>query len=227
MAPAGTPADIIKKLNAAIDEATRDPQVRELAPKLGFELDPKGAGSPEDAAAFLKVAACAVGEDHPGPRHRAAIGLRNAMACVNGIRSVAVDVCALDEAAAFYSADVEARSPVAVTVDGARYFRGTAAYHHILSLHRADNVRRSGGSCSTRRIAMRVAALHAQREGERGRYRGAARMGRARRRLRFRLQGPGGTQSRGRVRRRTVMRRAPAAGPAAQDHARQSQCGRL
>ena len=54
MAPAGTPADIIRKLNSAIDEATRDPQVRELAPKLGFELDPKGAGSPELAADFLK-----------------------------------------------------------------------------------------------------------------------------------------------------------------------------
>jgi tripartite-type tricarboxylate transporter receptor subunit TctC len=54
MAPAGTPADIIGKLNAAIDAATRDAQVRELAPKLGFELDPKGAGTPEDAAAFLK-----------------------------------------------------------------------------------------------------------------------------------------------------------------------------
>jgi len=54
MAPAGTPADIIKKLNGAIDEATRDAQVRELAPKLGFELDPKGAGTPEAAGEFLK-----------------------------------------------------------------------------------------------------------------------------------------------------------------------------
>jgi len=54
MAPAGTPPDIIRKLNAAIDEATRDPQVRDLAPKLGFELDPKGVGSPEQAADFLK-----------------------------------------------------------------------------------------------------------------------------------------------------------------------------
>jgi tripartite-type tricarboxylate transporter receptor subunit TctC len=54
MAPAGTPGDIIKKLNGAIDEATRDAQVRELAPKLGFELDPNGAGSPEHAAEFLK-----------------------------------------------------------------------------------------------------------------------------------------------------------------------------
>jgi tripartite-type tricarboxylate transporter receptor subunit TctC len=55
MAPTGTPADIIKKMSAAVDEATRDQQVRELAPKLGFELDPKGAGTSEDAAAFLKA----------------------------------------------------------------------------------------------------------------------------------------------------------------------------
>ena len=54
MAPTGTPADIVRKLNGAIDAATRDAQVRELAPKLGFELDPKGAGTPEDAASFLK-----------------------------------------------------------------------------------------------------------------------------------------------------------------------------
>jgi tripartite-type tricarboxylate transporter receptor subunit TctC len=54
MAPAGTPPDIVAKLNAAIDAVTRDAQVRELAPKLGFELDPNGAGSPEHAAEFLK-----------------------------------------------------------------------------------------------------------------------------------------------------------------------------
>jgi tripartite-type tricarboxylate transporter receptor subunit TctC len=54
MAPAGTPPDVINRLNAAIDEATRDPQVRELAPKLGFELDPKGAGTPQAAEEFLQ-----------------------------------------------------------------------------------------------------------------------------------------------------------------------------
>ena len=54
MGPVGTPPDIIKKLNIAIDEATRDPQVRDLAPKLGFELDPKGVGSPQQVAEFLK-----------------------------------------------------------------------------------------------------------------------------------------------------------------------------
>jgi tripartite-type tricarboxylate transporter receptor subunit TctC len=55
MAPSGTPSEIIQKLNAAIGEAVRDPQVRELAPKLGFELDPKGVGSAQDAADFLRT----------------------------------------------------------------------------------------------------------------------------------------------------------------------------
>jgi len=55
MAPAGTPYEIVAKLNAAINEAVRDPQLRELAPTLGFELDPKGAGTPEHAAEFLKA----------------------------------------------------------------------------------------------------------------------------------------------------------------------------
>ena len=54
MAPAGTPAAIVNRLNAAVDQATRDPQVREAAPKLGFELDPNGVGKPEETAAFLK-----------------------------------------------------------------------------------------------------------------------------------------------------------------------------
>lgn len=54
MAPAGTPPDIVRKLNGAINEAVRDPAMRELAPKLGFELDPQGAGSTEHAAEFLK-----------------------------------------------------------------------------------------------------------------------------------------------------------------------------
>src|SRR5881227_2131637 len=54
---------------------------------------------------------------------------------VRGIRSVAVDVCALDEAAAFYES-VWKLMPAA-RAEGARYFRGTSAYHHILSLHAA------------------------------------------------------------------------------------------
>ena len=101
MAPTGTPGDIVKKLNGAIDEATRDAQVRELAPKLGFELDPKGAGTPASRRGIPEGPACALGEDYPGTRHRAAIS-RVMTVRVTGIRSVAIDVCALDEAAAFY-----------------------------------------------------------------------------------------------------------------------------
>ena len=55
--------------------------------------------------------------------------------CVRGIRSVAIDVCALDDVAAFYDT-VWRLTPVA-RGEGARYFRGTSAHHHILSLHAA------------------------------------------------------------------------------------------
>ena len=55
MAPAGTSPDIVKKLNAAVDQALKDPQVREMAPKLGYELNKAGVGTPEDAGAFLKA----------------------------------------------------------------------------------------------------------------------------------------------------------------------------
>ncbi len=54
MAPSGTAPDIIKKLNAAVDAATKDPQVKELSVKLGFDLTPTGVGTPQAAAAFLK-----------------------------------------------------------------------------------------------------------------------------------------------------------------------------
>jgi tripartite-type tricarboxylate transporter receptor subunit TctC len=55
MAPAGTPPDIINKLNTALGQAIDDPQVRALGPKLGFEFAPKGVGSPAQAAEFLKA----------------------------------------------------------------------------------------------------------------------------------------------------------------------------
>ena len=79
---------------------------------------------------------------------------------VTGIRSVAVDVCALDEAAAFYDA-VWRLSPAGDAGDAARYFRGTAAFHHILSLHRAERpaIRRLVFAASDRAA---VAALHAE-----------------------------------------------------------------
>ena len=51
MAPAGTPPYIVKKLNDAAQQAVKDEKVKELAAKLGFEID---VGSPEKAQAFLK-----------------------------------------------------------------------------------------------------------------------------------------------------------------------------
>jgi hypothetical protein len=41
-------------VNAAVDAAIKDPQVKELSVKLGFDLAPSGAGTPQAAAAFLK-----------------------------------------------------------------------------------------------------------------------------------------------------------------------------
>jgi catechol 2,3-dioxygenase-like lactoylglutathione lyase family enzyme len=55
---------------------------------------------------------------------------------VKGVRSVAIDVCALDQAAAFYSS-VWNLTPVEAA-GAARYFRGTGAHHHLLSLHPAS-----------------------------------------------------------------------------------------
>ena len=140
--------------------------------------------------------------------------------CVTGIRSVAVDVCGLNEAAGFYS-DVWRLDP-AGTDGEARYFRGTvrlSPYPKPASCRQAGNPasRVCGGGSRRRRGAS------CQGKDERRRDRGAARLGRARRRLRLRLQGPGGTQSRGRVRRRGAGGGA-GRGPAAQDHACQSQC---
>ena len=80
--------------------------------------------------------------------------------CVTGVRSVAVDVCAVDEAATFYQS-IWKLSPVHASGDGARYFRGTSSYHHVLSLHRADKpaIRRIVFAAADRDA---VAALHAK-----------------------------------------------------------------
>lgn len=53
MAPAGTPNDIITRMNAAINAAMKDEKIRATMPKIGFEANPNGPGSPEDAAKFL------------------------------------------------------------------------------------------------------------------------------------------------------------------------------
>jgi len=57
-----------------------------------------------------------------------------AKAAVDGVRSVALGVPDLKASAAFY-ANVWHLDRVAATAEAA-YFRGTGAYHHILSLHR-------------------------------------------------------------------------------------------
>ena len=50
LAPAGTPPDIVAKLNAAINDALRSPEMNEAMAKLG--MDPKH-GSPQDFAKFV------------------------------------------------------------------------------------------------------------------------------------------------------------------------------
>jgi tripartite-type tricarboxylate transporter receptor subunit TctC len=50
MAPAGTPADIVAKLNTAISDGLRSPAIRESLAKVGSEAAP---GSPQDFADFI------------------------------------------------------------------------------------------------------------------------------------------------------------------------------
>ena len=54
IAPKGTPKAIIDKLNAAANEALKDPQLRELMLSQGNEI---GGGSPAEFAALIKVEA--------------------------------------------------------------------------------------------------------------------------------------------------------------------------
>jgi tripartite-type tricarboxylate transporter receptor subunit TctC len=51
IAPMGTPKDVIDKLNAAANEALKDPQLRELMLSQGNEI---GGGSPAEFAALIK-----------------------------------------------------------------------------------------------------------------------------------------------------------------------------
>lgn len=55
MAPAGTPRDIVARMNSAINAAMQDEKVRSTIPKIGFEGNPNGPGSLEDAAKFLNA----------------------------------------------------------------------------------------------------------------------------------------------------------------------------
>jgi tripartite-type tricarboxylate transporter receptor subunit TctC len=53
MAPKGTPEAVLTEMHQAIASAIRDPAVLAMAPKLGFDIDPKGIGTREDARRFL------------------------------------------------------------------------------------------------------------------------------------------------------------------------------
>lgn len=53
MAPAGTPPEIIERLSQKIAEAQQQPDVRERAPTLGFDVDVGALATPAGAATFL------------------------------------------------------------------------------------------------------------------------------------------------------------------------------
>jgi tripartite-type tricarboxylate transporter receptor subunit TctC len=50
LAPIGTPADVVDRLNAAINAALRSPEMKASMSKLGFEAK---IGSPQDFSAFI------------------------------------------------------------------------------------------------------------------------------------------------------------------------------
>ena len=50
LAPAGTPPEIVGKLNAAINETLRSPEMKDSMAKLGFDAK---IGSPQDFAKFI------------------------------------------------------------------------------------------------------------------------------------------------------------------------------
>jgi tripartite-type tricarboxylate transporter receptor subunit TctC len=52
VAPAGTPEAIVQKMNRALDEVLKDPDVAARMRKVGFYSD--GAGTPAEAAAYVK-----------------------------------------------------------------------------------------------------------------------------------------------------------------------------
>ena len=50
MAPAGTPDAIVQRMNAEVREVVKDEKIREMAPKLGFDIE---TGTPQEAVQFL------------------------------------------------------------------------------------------------------------------------------------------------------------------------------
>ncbi len=64
-APAGTPADIVEKLNAAVNKALQSPELIASMKKLGFETR---IGSPQDFAALIADGNSALGRGGEGIR---------------------------------------------------------------------------------------------------------------------------------------------------------------
>jgi tripartite-type tricarboxylate transporter receptor subunit TctC len=54
-APAGTPAPVIAKLSAAVQDALADPEVRSRLTGLGMEIPPREQQNPESLAAQQKA----------------------------------------------------------------------------------------------------------------------------------------------------------------------------
>lgn len=52
VAPAGTPKDVVQRVNREMDKILKDPDVRARMQKAGFYSD--GAGTPEEAVAYIK-----------------------------------------------------------------------------------------------------------------------------------------------------------------------------
>lgn len=50
MAPAGTPDAIVQRMNAELREVVKDEKIREMGPKLGFDIE---TGTPQEALRFL------------------------------------------------------------------------------------------------------------------------------------------------------------------------------
>jgi tripartite-type tricarboxylate transporter receptor subunit TctC len=53
VAPAGTPKDVVQRVNREMDKILKDPDVRARMQKAGFYSD--GAGTPEEAVAYIKA----------------------------------------------------------------------------------------------------------------------------------------------------------------------------
>ncbi|MEA2955758.1 MAG: hypothetical protein QOJ58_1258, partial [Alphaproteobacteria bacterium] len=75
LAPAGTPADIIHKLNFETNEAMKTPELTASMAKLGFEPQ---IWPTENYAAFLAEGNAALAADREGRRREAGIGASRA-----------------------------------------------------------------------------------------------------------------------------------------------------